>query len=452
MGLGELHRRLRPARIDAFVEVDRQQRRIRADRNLALVMRIDLEDVGGDDVLPAVVFEIVAHDRTCCGMRALRPSGSAKPSREHGRCHWIWGRTVWAYRPRWAAILRATTISQVGGWKCPSSPDERSSPARCSRRSSRARRSWPSGPIRIIVPYPAGGSVDAVARLAQAGLQQRLGTTIVVENRSGASGSTGSALVAKSPPDGNTWLLVFDNHAVNPVLLPNYPFDNQKDLEPVTLIGTAPYWSPPIRRSRTRRWRTSIAAAKKAPGKISYGSVGSGSIGHLAMVLLGKQAGIDLTHVPYRGGGPAVNDAVAGHIDLVNGSAALLTPHVAAGRLRPVWQTRRASGLPAHPTVPTVGEGGFPGAEANAWWGAYAPAKTPKEIIDRFRTALVESLREEQAGQDAHREPADEPAADAARRSCASSSWNRRASGARWCAKTASRATDDASHADDPPR
>lgn len=255
-------------------------------------------------------------------------------------------------------------------------------------------QTWPSGPIRIIVPFPAGGSVDAVARLAQPGLQKRLGVTIVIENRSGAGGSTGSALVAKAPPDGNTWLLVFDNHGVNPVLLPNYPFDNQKDLAPVTLIGTAPYLVATHPAKPYKTLADVIAAAKKTPGKISYASVGSGSIGHLAMALLAKQAGIDLTHVPYRGGAPAVNDAVAGHVDLINGSAALLTPHVAAGRLRPVFQTG-AKRLAGHPTVATVGEAGFPGAQANAWWGAYAPAKTPKPIIDRFRTALIESLRED---------------------------------------------------------
>jgi tripartite-type tricarboxylate transporter receptor subunit TctC len=257
-------------------------------------------------------------------------------------------------------------------------------------------QSWPSGPIRIIVPYPAGGSVDAVARLAQSGLQQRLGTTIVVDNRSGASGSTGTATVAKSPPDGNTWLLVFDNHAANPALLPNLPFDNQKDFEPVTLIGTAPYMVATNPAKPYKTLADVIDAAKKAPGKVSYGSVGSGSIGHLAMVLVGKQAGIELTHVPYRGGAPAVNDALAGHIDLVNGSVALLTPHVAAGRLRPLWQ-HGSQRLPAHGSVPTIGEAGYPAAQANAWWGLYAPAKTPKEIIDRFRTALVESLREEKA-------------------------------------------------------
>ncbi|HZO48237.1 MAG TPA: tripartite tricarboxylate transporter substrate binding protein [Xanthobacteraceae bacterium] len=268
--------------------------------------------------------------------------------------------------------------------------------ARAQSSGQSSGQSWPSGPIRIIVPFPAGGSVDAVARLAQAGLQQRLGVSVVVENRSGASGSTGTALVAKSPPDGSTWLVTFDNHAVNPMLLPNFPFDNQKDLDPVSLIGTAPYMVATHPAKPYNALADVIDAAKKAPGKVSYGSVGSGSIGHLAMVLLSKQAGIELTHVPYRGGAPAVNDALAGHIDLVNGSVALLTPHVAAGRLRPLWQ-HGAQRLPAHGTVPTIGEAGFPGAQASAWWGCYAPAKTPKEFIERFRTALVASLREDKA-------------------------------------------------------
>ena len=202
------------------------------------------------------------------------------------------------------------------------------------------------------------------------GLQQRLGVSVVVENRSGASGSTGSAIVAKSPPDGNTWLIMFDNHAVNPVLLPNYPFDNQKDLEPVTLVGTAPYMVATNPAKPYKSLADVIAAAKKAPGKISYGSVGSGSIGHLAMVLLSKQAGIELTHVPYRGGAPAVNDALAGHIDLVNGSAALMTPH---SRGRPAASgvaTRRQAACRASRPCRRSAKADFPAREANAWWGA----------------------------------------------------------------------------------
>jgi tripartite-type tricarboxylate transporter receptor subunit TctC len=253
-----------------------------------------------------------------------------------------------------------------------------------------------SAPIRLVVPFPPGGSVDAVARLAQAGLQPRLGTTVLVENRPGASGATGTAAVAKSPPDGNTWLVVFDTHAVNPSLLPNYPLDNEKDLDPVMLIATAPYVVAchPVRAYRTTA--ELLAAAREAPNKISYASVGSGSIGHLAMVLLGKLANVQLTHVPYRGGAPALNDVVAGHVDLLNGSAALLTPQIVTGRIRPIFQMgpKRLLGLP---DVPTIGESGFPGAEAITWWGLYAPANTPREIVDRFRAAFIASLREERA-------------------------------------------------------
>ncbi len=261
--------------------------------------------------------------------------------------------------------------------------------------SARAQ-SWPSGPIRIVVPFPPGASVDAVARLAQAGLQQRLGTTVLVENRQGASGSTGSAVVAKSPPDGNTWLIVFDTHAVNPTLLPNFPFDNDKDLDPVSLIATAPYV---VGCHPSRPYKTLaelVAAAREKPRTISYASVGGGSIGHLAMVLLGKQAGAELVHVPYRGGAPAMNDVIAGHVDLINGSAALLTPQIAAGTVRPLFQMGPTR-LRALPAVPTVAEGGYPGAQAIAWWALYAPGGTPKPIIERFRAAFVASLREERA-------------------------------------------------------
>jgi tripartite-type tricarboxylate transporter receptor subunit TctC len=253
---------------------------------------------------------------------------------------------------------------------------------------------WPSGPVRIIVPFPPGGSVDAIARLAQAGLAQRLGATIVIENRTGASGSSGSAAVAKAQPDGNTWLIVFDTHAVNPSLLPNFPFDNDKDLDPVSLIATAPYV---VARHPSRPYTSLgelIRAAKEKPRSISYASIGSGSIGHLAMELLGKQAGIELIHVPYRGGGPALNDAIAGHVDLIIASAAQLMPQIAPGAIRPVFQLGQRR-LQALQDVPTIAESGYPGAQANAWWGAFAPAGTPKPIIERFRTALVESLRDE---------------------------------------------------------
>src|SRR5215470_2565350 len=252
-------------------------------------------------------------------------------------------------------------------------------------------QSWPSGPMRIVVAYPPGGSTDAIMRLVQPGLQQRLGHPIVIENRSGASGSVGTAAVVKSPPDGNTWLAVFDNHAANPFVLPSLPFDTEKDLDPVLLIGTAPYvlCTHPSRPYKTLA--ELIAAAKEKPNSIAYASVGSGSIGHLAMVLLSKKANISLVHVPYRGGGPAMNDAIAGHVDLLIGSSALVIPQLQSGMIRAVAQTAETA-LAALPGVSSVSESGFPGFAAYAWWGVFAPANTPKAMVDKFGSDLATAL------------------------------------------------------------
>jgi len=256
-------------------------------------------------------------------------------------------------------------------------------------------QSWPSGTIRIMVPFPAGGSVDAVARLVQTGLQQRLGATLIIENQGGGSGSIGAARVAKSPPDGSMWLFVFDSHAVNP-FLQTLPYDSTRDLDPVMLIGTAPnvLATHPSRPFKTLN--DIIAAAKAKPDSITYATIGAESLGHLTMVRLSKQLGIQLTHVPYRGGGPAMNDALAGHVDLIIGSAALVNPQLAAGSLRPLVQfgsTRAAA--PTLSNVPTAAESGAAGVESNAWWGIFAPPGTPKAIVDRFVGDLKETLKDE---------------------------------------------------------
>jgi tripartite-type tricarboxylate transporter receptor subunit TctC len=254
-------------------------------------------------------------------------------------------------------------------------------------------QNWPSGNIRFVVPYPPGGSNDVIVRMVQPLLQQRLGATVIVDNRPGASGSVGTALVAKSPPDGNTWLIVFDNHAANPFVLPSLPFDTERDLTPVLLIGNAPYLVATSPAKPYKSLADVISAAKAKPNAVSYGSVGSGSIGHLAMVLLSKQAGVSMVHVPYRGGGPAMNDTIAGHVDLLVGSIALSLPQVRAGKLRAVFHMGNER-VAALPDVGTVSEGGFPGFNAYAWWGVFAPAGTPKPIVDRFGAALVACLRE----------------------------------------------------------
>jgi tripartite-type tricarboxylate transporter receptor subunit TctC len=259
---------------------------------------------------------------------------------------------------------------------------------------AQAQKAWPPSNIRIVVAYPPGGSTDAIMRLVQTPLQDRLGTTIIIENRAGASGSVGTGWVVKSPPDGNTWLAVFDNHAANPFVLPNLPYDTEKDFDPVLLIGTAPYLIATARAKPFNTLADVVAAAKQKPGSVSYASVGSGSVGHLAMVLLSDRAGVKLVHVPYRGGGPAMTDALGGHVDLLVGSTALSMPQVKTGNLRALAQTGKSRN-PFLANVPTVSESGYPGFEAYAWWGIFAPAGTPKPIIERFGNEMAACLREE---------------------------------------------------------
>lgn len=259
-----------------------------------------------------------------------------------------------------------------------------------------ATGNWPREPIRIVVPFAPGGSTDAVARLAAPGLQQRLGVPVIIENRSGAAGSIGSDAAAKARPDGHTWLLTFDSHALMPFLVPNLPFDLQKDLAPVTQIGRAPYVTACQPGKPYRSMADVFAAARR--GGVSFGSTGNGTIGHLVMLMLARQAGVELTHLPYRSGGLAVNDAVAGHVDLMIGSAALLAPHISSGTLRPLMQLGERR-LPALQAVPTVIEEGFPGMTAEAWWGVFAPAGVPAPIVERFHAALVETYREPRIAQ-----------------------------------------------------
>ncbi|MFZ6761156.1 tripartite tricarboxylate transporter substrate-binding protein [Pseudoroseomonas sp. WGS1072] len=254
-----------------------------------------------------------------------------------------------------------------------------------------ATGSWPSEPIRIFVPFAPGGSTDAVARLAAPGLQKRLGVPIIIENRSGAAGSIGTDAAARSRPDGYSWLITFDSHALMPVLVPNLPFDLEKDLQPVTQIGRAPYVTACQPAKPYRAMDDVFAAARR--GGVSFGSTGNGTIGHLVMLMMAQRQGVELTHLPYRSGGLAVNDAVAGHVDFMIGSAALLAPHLAAGTLRPLMQLGEGR-LPALGTVPTLREAGFEGLSAEAWWGAFAPAGVPAPILDRFQAALIESYRE----------------------------------------------------------
>lgn len=258
--------------------------------------------------------------------------------------------------------------------------------------STGSGQAWPAKqPIKFVAVFPPGGSVDQVARILAVPLSQQLGQNIIVENKGGASGSIGTAAVAAAPADGYTFAVVFDTHGVNPSLIPGLSFDTRKDLAPVSLIGTSAMVLATFSGSEYKTFADVVAAAK-AKKNVSYGSIGSGSLGHLAMSLLSKSGGIDWQHVPYKGGGPLMTDAVAGHVPLSIGSVFVTKPHIDSGRLRPlaVTTSKRA---PELPNVPTVAESGFAGFDAPAWWAILAPAKTPPEIIKRMNEEINKALK-----------------------------------------------------------
>jgi tripartite-type tricarboxylate transporter receptor subunit TctC len=222
-------------------------------------------------------------------------------------------------------------------------------------------------------------------------LQDSLGQQFIVENKPGASGSIGTAFVAKSAPDGYTFVVVFDTHAVNQSLIPNLPYDTLKDLAPVMLVGTAPM---AIVTSPSRPYKSFadvVAAAKARPEALSIGSVGNGSMGHLAMIVVQQQGGFKVTHVPYKGGGPMMTDVMGNQIDLGIASTAALSTNVKAGKLRALAVTgEKRSGV--MPDVPTLAEQGLAGFSAYAWWAILAPAATPKSIVDKLNAELAKAL------------------------------------------------------------
>jgi len=251
---------------------------------------------------------------------------------------------------------------------------------------------WPKRqPVKLVAVFPPGGSVDQVSRILAQQLTQQLGQSVIVENRVGASGSIGTAAVASAPPDGYTYAVVFDTHAVNPSLLPNLPFDTRKDLAPVILLGTAPMVVATAAGSDYKSFGDVVAAAK-ARKNVSIGSVGNGSLGHLAMALLARNGGLQWTHVPYKGGGPLMQDAVAGHVPLSIASIVVTKPHIDGKRLRAlaVTTSQRAPDLPE---VPTVAESGYAGFDAPAWWGVLTAAKTPPEIVRRMNEEINKALK-----------------------------------------------------------
>ena len=255
-----------------------------------------------------------------------------------------------------------------------------------------AAQEWPTRPVKIVCPFPPGGSVDPLARLLGAKLSESLGQQFIVENRTGASGAIGTAYAAKQPADGYTFVITFDTHAIIP-FLQKLPYDTERDFDPVMLVGTAPLAMTTQPSKPYRAIEDVIKAAKAKPDAVTFGTIGNGSVGHLSMTVFMQQAGIKIVHVPYKGGGPMMQDALGGAIELGVASVAALAANVKGGKLRAIATTGRKR---AHtmPEVPTLAERGFAGFDAADWWMIVAPAGTPKPVISKFHGELVKAIRQ----------------------------------------------------------
>jgi len=251
---------------------------------------------------------------------------------------------------------------------------------------------YPTRPIRLIAPFAPGGPTDLFARLMGAKLGERLGQPVLVENRPGAGGSVGAEAAAKASPDGYTLVLVSSSFAVNATLYPKLPYDTLKDFAPVTLLASAPFLLAANQGVPAGSVRELIAYAKANPGKLNYGSGGSGSGPHIVAELFKSEAGVNIVHIPYKGTGPLIAALVAGDVQLAFGNIFALVPQIKSGRLKAIAVTGRERSS-ALPEVPTVAESGLPGFEAVGVHGLLAPAGTPRRIVDKLNAECVAILR-----------------------------------------------------------
>lgn len=252
---------------------------------------------------------------------------------------------------------------------------------------------WPSKAVRVVVPFPPGGIVDTVARQIQPRLQAALGQPVIIDNRGGAGGTVGTVEVARSAPDGYTLLMVFDSVATYPLVYPKLSVNVEKDLTPITQIVSNPLIlvvNPSVGATDLHSF---VKLLRVNPGKFNYASVGPGSSNHLTAELFKSVSDTFITHIPYRGGGPAQQDLLGGQVEMMFLSAVLAQPHIKAGKLRALAQTgsKRAA---AFADLPTVAESGYPGFEVSSWVGMLAPAGTPRAIIDRVQGEISHVLRD----------------------------------------------------------
>ncbi len=246
---------------------------------------------------------------------------------------------------------------------------------------------YPDKPIRFLVPYPPGGGTDVIARIVQERFQATLGQPVVIENKGGAGGSVGTEMAARSAPDGYTVLFTLSSHTINPAIFPKLSFDTAKDFEPVGTVASLPQILVANPQLPVSNVAELIALAKAKPGTLSFATVGNGSPGHLAGELFMIRTGTKMTHIPYRGGGPAITDVIGGQVPLLWVSIPAAAQFVKTGKLKALGvSTLKRSA--AFPSVPTLQEAGVPDFEVDSWYAMFVPAKTPKPIIDKLNRAL----------------------------------------------------------------
>ena len=253
----------------------------------------------------------------------------------------------------------------------------------------KAQADWPKGPIKVIVPFPPGGSTDPVARIIQAKLIENTGWNVIIDNKPGGTGVVGSSVAAKSPPDGQTWMVTFDSHILNPAFAPSLPYKDSELLN-VMLIGRTPQ---AIAAHPDRPYKTfaeAVEDAKKRPGKVSMGVLGS-SQALVLMTFIKKENDVDINLIPYKGGGPLNQDILAGVTDIAIGSTASLSPHFRANKIRPIGVTGEKR-TPSLPDTPTLIEQKIKGYPSYAWWGVYAPTGTPRPIVDRMNAEIAKAV------------------------------------------------------------
>ena len=253
-----------------------------------------------------------------------------------------------------------------------------------------AQGEWPKGALKIIVPFPPGGSTDPVARILQAKLIEQNGWNIIIENKPGGTGVVGAAVAAKSPPDGQTWMVTFDSHILNPAFAPSLPYKDS-ELFNVMEIGQTPQAIACHPDRPYKSFAEAIADAKKRPGKVSIGVLAA-SQALVLLTLIKKDNDVDFNLIPYKGGGPVAQDILAGVTDIAIQSLASFSPHIIAKKVRPLAVTGEKR-TPALPDTPTLIEQKVKAFPSYSWWGVYAPTGTPRPIVDQMHAALTKAIR-----------------------------------------------------------